>query len=538
MNFDRLSEPPDQPFQTSELTPLSPASPKPLHFPTPTNIPILEMQTDVDFNQTEPHMADPAMRNTEVRPNLWRDPNEPQEAEDHASPYSTGGDGNIAANENGIQDAEPVEPGEATDSADTAANGAAADAVPVQASNGASHQANAGLEMPSGPEVATSEAPPAPSVDPNISAVPSTQPEAQVSAAQTEQAQPTSAHPFGANVDVQALLNTLQAPPSASTSVAPGVTPFSPTQAQASTPAHDASPSSASAAGHGASPSGLPPRPPPQEQPLMNQNYTHSQHIRDYHPHAAHSAFQPQQQNGGQSNGAGASAQHYVPTAQSPAVPASATMPQAQAQAYPYSPATATYQHAGAPSGMPQTPSAAFTSYSYNAPGASNAPSSVATGTPIESRREHKLAAGEIPTAEDRPWDADTQAKYDRFINSERDYVNEGRWEQFPLGSRLFVGTRNLDGTKTRKDEVTLVDEDNGAYADGMSSSLGNLSSEKVTKRDIFHVFWPYGELAQISIKQAYGFVQFLSAEECKRALEVEQGRQIRDKRIREYTSE
>jgi len=63
----------------------------------------------------------------------------------------------------------------------------------------------------------------------------------------------------------------------------------------------------------------------------------------------------------------------------------------------------------------------------------------------------------------------------------------------------------------------------------------GNLSSEKVTKRDIFHVFHPYGDLAQISIKQAYGFVQFLRNEDCSKALEGEQGTQIREKRIREY---
>jgi len=63
----------------------------------------------------------------------------------------------------------------------------------------------------------------------------------------------------------------------------------------------------------------------------------------------------------------------------------------------------------------------------------------------------------------------------------------------------------------------------------------GNLSSEKVTKRDIFHIFHWYGELAQISIKQAYGFVQFLRNEDCTRALESEQGTWIKDKRIREY---
>jgi hypothetical protein len=63
----------------------------------------------------------------------------------------------------------------------------------------------------------------------------------------------------------------------------------------------------------------------------------------------------------------------------------------------------------------------------------------------------------------------------------------------------------------------------------------GNLSSEKVTKRDIFHVFHHYGDVAQISIKQAYGFVQYLRTEDCQRALAAEQGRQIRDKRIRTY---
>lgn len=67
--------------------------------------------------------------------------------------------------------------------------------------------------------------------------------------------------------------------------------------------------------------------------------------------------------------------------------------------------------------------------------------------------------------------------------------------------------------------------------------ATGNLSSEKVTKRDIFHVFHTYGDLAQISIKQAYGFVQFLRTEDCVRALESEQGTQIRDKKIRKCTN-
>ena len=67
--------------------------------------------------------------------------------------------------------------------------------------------------------------------------------------------------------------------------------------------------------------------------------------------------------------------------------------------------------------------------------------------------------------------------------------------------------------------------------------STGNLSSERVTKRDIFHVFHRYGDLAQISIKQAYGFVQYLQTDACARAMQAEQGKIIRGKKIRTFSS-
>jgi hypothetical protein len=38
---------------------------------------------------------------------------------------------------------------------------------------------------------------------------------------------------------------------------------------------------------------------------------------------------------------------------------------------------------------------------------------------------------------------------------------------------------------------------------------------------------------AQISIKQAYGFIQFLEASSCKRALEGEQGAVVRGRKVR-----
>lgn len=51
----------------------------------------------------------------------------------------------------------------------------------------------------------------------------------------------------------------------------------------------------------------------------------------------------------------------------------------------------------------------------------------------------------------------------------------------------------------------------------------------------MFHLFHKYGKLAQISIKQAYGFIQFLESGACHAALQVEQGALVRGRKIREY---
>jgi hypothetical protein len=55
---------------------LSPASPKPMHFPASVNVLVLAMQMDLGFNKTEAHMSDPAMHNADVRPDFWRHPAE------------------------------------------------------------------------------------------------------------------------------------------------------------------------------------------------------------------------------------------------------------------------------------------------------------------------------------------------------------------------------------------------------------------------------------------------------------------------------
>ena len=63
---------------------------------------------------------------------------------------------------------------------------------------------------------------------------------------------------------------------------------------------------------------------------------------------------------------------------------------------------------------------------------------------------------------------------------------------------------------------------------------IGNLFTEKVSKRHLFDVFSKYGRLAQISMKNAYGFVQFVDPGCSNRAMLAEEGVELGGRRIRE----
>jgi len=66
------------------------------------------------------------------------------------------------------------------------------------------------------------------------------------------------------------------------------------------------------------------------------------------------------------------------------------------------------------------------------------------------------------------------------------------------------------------------------------NKSTGNLSSERVSKREVFDVFHKFGRLAQISLKNAYGFVQYHTAAEGQYALQNAQGIELGGRKIRE----
>ncbi|KAI1385927.1 uncharacterized protein F4822DRAFT_357747 [Hypoxylon trugodes] len=89
--------------------------------------------------------------------------------------------------------------------------------------------------------------------------------------------------------------------------------------------------------------------------------------------------------------------------------------------------------------------------------------------------------------------------RWETFLQEERRYVSEAKWDRFPEGSRLFIG---------------------------------NLSSDRVSKKEVFDLFSKYGRLAQISLKQAYGFVQYHNKAEGQAAMDHLQGLDVRGRRI------
>jgi nuclear polyadenylated RNA-binding protein 3 len=89
---------------------------------------------------------------------------------------------------------------------------------------------------------------------------------------------------------------------------------------------------------------------------------------------------------------------------------------------------------------------------------------------------------------------------YEKFVQNEREVVQNANWDEFAYGSRMFIG---------------------------------NLPTERMGKKEIFRLFYPYGRLAQISIKQAYGFVQFYEKEDCENAIRSQQGMILTGRKVR-----
>ncbi|KAI9809653.1 MAG: hypothetical protein M1825_000085 [Sarcosagium campestre] len=232
----------------------------------------------------------------------------------------------------------------------------------------------------------------------------------------------------------------------------------------------------------------LPPRPPPQEKATVPRGSASQEDIRTFHRY--------NQPSGGPSS-------FHLP-------PSSSSQPLTTYR--PLHPLPSTVVAAGAPgtasqpipSSLPPPPVATF-----QKPPSTTAPSQQSPTVGQYRQRDEigRKVTRSVTSADEEedqePWGPDIQKIYDEFLADERAYVTEGQWDRFPPNSRLFIG---------------------------------NLPTEKVTKRDLFHIFHKHGKLAQVSIKQAYGFVQFLHSSSCSSALQSEQGQSVRGRKMRMFT--
>ncbi|KAF2018377.1 hypothetical protein BU24DRAFT_169593 [Aaosphaeria arxii CBS 175.79] len=407
-----ISSPPQEAEHIRGKT-LTPESPKPVHYPSPSNIPILEKQMDPMFNEPPLNLGTPA--SFQVASYLSQSQQQTQSpSAQSTSPYYAAEQHIPSGYQNSAQSGLGAAPaGQATATQYGSGHGSQAQDTSI---HNFSHNQNQAQAQAQAPTSSFNEATPA-SVQDNRPAYPQTH-DLNSYAALQNATQPPAVLPFPGGANYQGLLDSWNAAAAAAAAnnnaTAPPHNPIpSPTQGQ---PPVSTIPAGAN----------LPPRPPAQDNA--------SQDIRSFHPHS-----------------------------QKPAA----------GQLQPLDVRASTEPHAA---------------------------SRLSPSTPGYGRQSVDNNAGEEKAGdEDSRWPPEINKLYEDFLNSERKYVTDGQWDQFPNGSRLFIG---------------------------------NLPTEKVTKRDIFHRFYKHGSLAQISIKQAYGFVQFLESSSCHRALQAEQGQAIRGRKM------
>ncbi|KAF2085427.1 hypothetical protein K490DRAFT_67842 [Saccharata proteae CBS 121410] len=410
--------PPAEPPQFRGQT-LTPVSPKPLHFPQPANIPVLENQMDPIFNDTATHYP-------------------PESHQDNAEGDGQSSTGSLYAEQ-------PAETG-----------GGNGYAEPQKAESGEgahNHHDTSAIQTYAHPTQDPADAPSDAAPAPNQAGLTPSfpyDPYAGQESAQSTTVDPQPTNGESGGVDFQALLDNLAASDNASPEQSAAQT-TSPSQPSANA-AGRTSPASALPVNPN-----LPPRPPPQDKPNTHPNYTPGDDIRSYHPHSQTTT-----------------ATQYRNQSQLPQL-----------------------MTAGATSG---NASGGMTSTSYQQTPVSAMPRRTQSPTPSYRQRDSIDRRSDRDAQEDEaPWAPEVQKIYDEFLAEERVNVTEGQWDKFPVNSRLFIG---------------------------------NLPTEKVTKRDLFHIFHRHGKLAQISIKQAYGFVQFFESESCFRALKYEQGQNMRGRKM------
>lgn len=414
-----ISSPPQEAEHIRGKT-LTPESPKPVHYPSPSNIPILEKSMDPHFHES---LGTPASFQS------FTHPTQTPSAQSSSSLYP---DQQNAQAYNGARTgggAVGPGPGDYTQSA-SYGNGYGSSTQDTQIQTFPSqNQALAPSYSSEANSTATQEnrssSYPMP-YDPN--AYPANQPQAQP--AQLGQYQLPSN--FDANNNVyQSLLDSLSTSNGNNSSNNRNASPLplQPPQAQGTVATISSLPSAPN----------LPPRPPMQDKPVTHPNYSADDDIRSYHPHS-------QKQSNPQYRGPGQLQPLNVQTATSDNA---------------YSPSTAR------PNQTPSTP----------------------------SYRQRESVDLRVEDDEDARWPPEINKLYEEFLEDERKFVTDGQWDQFPMGSRLFIG-KFIGPSSISRPETHVAQEIsppkrslNGISSTG-SIAMGNLHRSQSSRRMVLSSSW------------------------------------------------
>jgi nuclear polyadenylated RNA-binding protein 3 len=502
-------------FHTKTSTPVSPV---PLHPAGPSKYPVLENQTDPIFNMTSAHLevseklASPEysvkqMPESAVTADIGSDVDAEGDIVDDSSFSDAYGEQEENTENTAVKAPEQNTTADDDDdyamtfesdgeldsnrqdiSNETSEPETQSAPAPVSSENPSSAALPATNSAPSitndGPSLKSPTIPIPPAINGEIFAL--TESTAAPSSTETAQSQAQTQSTEGAEekddeIDIQQLLDNITA--TAELNASANATP---TTASTSSPNF---PASSGLSSH----SSLPPRPQAVQKPPMHPAYTSQDDIRKYH--AGPSSYAPPQ----------------LPSYRAPGMPMSIVAAGA--------PGTSTDPR----NMLPPPPTASF-----NAPPSLNPPPGIAPApyqqhqrAASQDRPKNAVDSADVDDEGEVQWGPEVQKLYDDFLADERMYVTEGLWDRFPTGSRLFIGKLRFCSHQALP----------------LTRNTGNLPTEKVTKRDLFYVFYKYGRLAQVSIKQAYGFVQFHDVASCYNALDREQGQEVRGRKMRKSKS-
>lgn len=452
--------PPDEAIHIRGKT-LTPESPRPLHVPEPSNIPLLQNQMDPTFDDTaayEPKPSEDHMQLYQRAPEDGSFPGLVNGGNHHDGGGARGGNDEVDV-DHGVGPG-PVQ-GQKTGSFHS-------EPLQMDGSDRSIHTNHTCLSTAALPSSNASSATTEPAVQPALTVLPSDPPQpppppldqqhqatfhnpSQASHAALDSA-PYQLGSFASEVDTATDPNATQTmAPGDNLQVGDGGKDTAPCAAEDGvdfqnlldnlTPSASAAPSdpavaatTSSSAGDSTlpqstadsslpTPAGLPPRPPPQEKPSIHPNYSPNDDIRSYHqlpsqnPNASATAsYTPQQSNNYQTNSPG------LPQLVA-AAPGVAPGTSSGANGLPPPPGATSQQQQQQPQQPPVTPQDASMQSSHK-------------GTRPERYNGRQSQAGD----DEAPWPPEIQKKYDEFLHDERVYVTEGLWDRFPPGSRLFVG--------------------------------------------------------------------------------------------------